>query len=185
VGTDLEMEARPDVCLDLARALPFGSDRIAYLHAEHVVEHFEPEVVADLLVEARRCLQPGGVLRIATPDATRFLDLGRTIDQGGRDGQEWHDWVVAANRRWQVPEEDVSDWLYAVNRAFSWWGHRFLYTRDFLDRVLRRQGFLTEWQAVGESRFVDLRQIERHGERGGWRENVMHTMVVDAIKAAP
>jgi SAM-dependent methyltransferase len=184
LSTDITSEAGQDVRLDLTKPLPFASESIAYFHAEHVIEHFEPDAAAHLLDEAFRCLKAGGVLRLATPDATLFLDLGRTIEGGGREGREWQDWVVAANRRWQVPEDDVTDWLFAVNRAFSSWGHRFLYTRDYLDRVLQRHRFLTEWQRVGESRFIDLRQVERHGERGGPRENDMHTMVVDAIKAS-
>lgn len=181
LSTDIDSSSAQDVRLDVSQPLPFASGSVAYLHAEHLIEHLEPEDAGHLLGEAFRCLKDGGVLRIATPDAGLFLDLGRTIEAGGREGREWQDWVTAANRRWQVAEEDATNWLFAVNRAFSSWGHRFLY-RDFLDQILRRHNFLTEWQIVGESRFVDLRQVERHGERGGRRENAMHTMVVDAIK---
>jgi SAM-dependent methyltransferase len=178
-----DIEGQPGgVRLDLERGLPFGPTSIASFHAEHVIEHLEAASLERLLDEIWACLEPGGVLRIATPNAGFFLELGRTIGQGGPEAQRHRDWVVAANRRWEVAEPDVDEWILSVNRAFRWWGHRFLYTRDYLDKVLARHRFRTEWHDVGDSRFAELRGIERHAEKGGVRENAMHTMVVDAIK---
>ncbi|MEC8741596.1 MAG: methyltransferase domain-containing protein [Candidatus Thermoplasmatota archaeon] len=53
-------------------ALPYGDETVSNVYASHVIEHVESEHVERFLVEAYRVLKPGGVLRIACPDA-RFL----------------------------------------------------------------------------------------------------------------
>ncbi|GIR77096.1 MAG: hypothetical protein CM15mP79_0330 [Methanobacteriota archaeon] len=53
-------------------ALPYDDETVSNVYASHVIEHVESEHVERFLVEAHRVLKPGGVLRIACPDA-RFL----------------------------------------------------------------------------------------------------------------
>ena len=53
-------------------ALPYGDETVSNVYASHVIEHVENEHVERFLSEAHRVLKPGGVLRIACPDA-RFL----------------------------------------------------------------------------------------------------------------
>jgi len=182
IATDINPTSPEVMTVDLLRPLPFPTESVEFFHAEQVIEHLDFSEIGALLLEIARCLIPGGVCRIATPDATRFVDLPRKLASDDTDSQDWQDWLVSANRMWGVDERFVNDWIFAVNRAFNWWGHRFLLTRPLLDDLLRTRGFLTEWQVMGESRFPELRGIERHGEEGGERQTAMQTMVVDAIK---
>ena len=52
--------------------LPYDANTVDNIYASHVIEHVETEHVERFIAEANRVLKPGGVLRIACPDA-RFL----------------------------------------------------------------------------------------------------------------
>lgn len=62
-----------DVVWDLRRQLPFKDESCVAVFSEHVIEHLIREDGEHLLRECYRILQPGGVLRISTPDAGRYL----------------------------------------------------------------------------------------------------------------
>lgn len=66
---------------DCRRGLPFDDQSVIRIFAEHVFEHLDPVTGAAFLRECRRCLQPGGVVRIVVPDAGKYLRLY----QGGWD----------------------------------------------------------------------------------------------------
>lgn len=61
------------VVWDLTRGLPFRDNSCAAIFSEHFIEHITKEDAANLLSECHRALQPGGVLRISTPDTELFL----------------------------------------------------------------------------------------------------------------
>lgn len=52
--------------------IPFEDNVVDNIYVSHVIEHIEDKFVKHLFVEAKRVLKPGGVLRIACPDA-KFL----------------------------------------------------------------------------------------------------------------
>ena len=69
--------APADVVLDLRWGLPLPKGCASFVFCAHVLEHLDyPEGVRDLLVEARRVLRPGGVLRLIVPD---MQELGRKL----------------------------------------------------------------------------------------------------------
>ena len=61
------------VVWDLRRGLPFQDDSCAAIFSEHLIEHVTREDADHLLAECYRVLANGGVLRLSTPDAGRFL----------------------------------------------------------------------------------------------------------------
>ncbi len=65
----------PDVQVvwDLRRGLPFQDGSCAVIFSEHVIEHVPKEDAERLLAECYRVLANGGVLRLSTPDAGRFM----------------------------------------------------------------------------------------------------------------
>lgn len=44
------------------------------IYASHLIAYFDREEIIDVLKEWKRVLKPGGVLRLATPDATVLFD---------------------------------------------------------------------------------------------------------------
>jgi SAM-dependent methyltransferase len=58
---------------DIAKPLPYADSSIAVVFAEHVIEHVPFVDGLNFLREAHRILEPGGVLRLAFPDVSRFM----------------------------------------------------------------------------------------------------------------
>jgi predicted SAM-dependent methyltransferase len=73
VNLDAARSDKIDVVWDLRRGLPFPDESCTAIFGEHVIEHI-PKAGAELLLrECHRVLQPGGVVRLSTPDAGKFL----------------------------------------------------------------------------------------------------------------
>ncbi len=62
-----------DVVWDLCRPLPFPSGSCTVVFSEHVIEHLPRDAAFRLLQECLRVLEPGGVVRLSTPDVERYL----------------------------------------------------------------------------------------------------------------
>ncbi|HEY0003244.1 MAG TPA: methyltransferase domain-containing protein [Pyrinomonadaceae bacterium] len=73
LNVDIARGEHVDIVWDLRRPLPFANDSCAAIFSEHVIEHLSRDDAERLVQECQRVLQPGGVLRISTPDAGRFL----------------------------------------------------------------------------------------------------------------
>src|SRR3982751_3382986 len=54
--------------VDATRGLPFGPDSVDAIYSSHMLEHLSLGDADLVLVECRRVLKPGAVLRLALPD---------------------------------------------------------------------------------------------------------------------
>ena len=61
---------------------PFADQSAALVYACHCLEHFPWKVVPRVLVEWRRVLRPGGILRLSVPDFDRIVEI---YQEHGRD----------------------------------------------------------------------------------------------------
>ena len=61
--------------VNLLTGLPFEDGRFDAVYHSHVLEHLEPTAARRLIVECRRVLRPGGILRIAVPDLEQITRL--------------------------------------------------------------------------------------------------------------
>jgi len=120
--------------LDIAEKLPFGDGCVDWVYAEHLIEHVPPLVAISWLTEVRRILTPGGLLRITTPDLSKYA-------QGYVTGDSF---FAKQRRRLRVmrvgppmPERRA----FMLNQIFYLYGHRWLYDLDELRYVLARAGF--------------------------------------------
>ena len=119
---NVDLRAFPDIddVMDATRPWPWPN-RLDYIYAEHFLEHLEIDGAVAFLVEAGRSLRPGGRIRISTPSL---------------------EWVLLTHFSFLEPESpDHFLEAVATNRAFYGWGHRFLYTRGVLQRLLRDVGY--------------------------------------------
>ena len=128
----LDVDPETDLNQDVTTTgLPFGDGTMDAVYSSHCVEHLLPADFAAFLVEARRCLRPGGVLRIVCPDMDMLFDAYE------RGDQDWFDWCAASFFTWD-------GWLRAIGRvAATLVVDRF--TDEDLARLLReggRRGFL-------------------------------------------
>jgi predicted SAM-dependent methyltransferase len=141
--------AHPDVVrFDCRRHLPFADRSVRGLKAEHFVEHLDPrEDLPAFLAECRRVLAPDGVLRIAVPDAGRYL---RAYCDGSREA-----FAALGVTAWPA---DLPTRMDLVNHVFHQWSeHRWAYDEETLVDRLRRAGFAqVERAAYRTSRLAAL-----------------------------
>lgn len=135
--TDVDLLLHPvDLAWNLLRPLPFPDSSVAAVFSEHVLEHLAYEQALALLRECRRVLAAGGVLRVAVPDAGRYL----------RAYPDDPDGFIERNR----PARPTP--LLAIQEAFTRHGHRSAYDLETLALLFRTAGFLEPRQAAfGES----------------------------------
>ena len=157
-----DISPRADLIIFLERKLPFKSGYLERIYSEHVLEHVPYERAVFFLKEAKRTLQPGGVIRIAMPDLDDLID-------GYQKDWRHFDWVNWPAHRFIKTRAEM------INVAFRWWGHQHLYNREELKRALQEAGFdHYSFRQPGESDFPDLCGLETRPES---------RLIVDAVKS--
>jgi predicted SAM-dependent methyltransferase len=123
---NVDMEERAGVIAwDLRQPLPCEPGSIAFIFAEHFIEHVDFNEARRALREWAGLLKPGGVLRLSTPNLAFLI----AEYQVGRK-EEWSDmgWRPSTPCR-------------MVNEGMREWGHQFLYDAPELELALRESGF--------------------------------------------
>jgi predicted SAM-dependent methyltransferase len=142
------------VVWDLADKLPFADSTCAAIFSEHVIEHLTRDAAAELLSDCCRVLRPGGVLRISTPDAERFL-----LSYAG-DGE------FLKHPSFGAPADSRLDRINQMMREYG--QHLWVYDAESLTRLLRAAGFSSAVrQEFGKSvhpRMQDIDTPEREFE---------------------
>lgn len=147
VNVDLARGPGIDVVWDLRRALPFADESCAAIFSEHVIEHLSKEDAEKLLRECYRIMQRGGVLRLSTPDAGRYLRAY------AGDGEFL--------RHPSFPQR-VESPIDRINIMMREGGqHLWVYDSDSMFRLLRRVGFSTvAEQQFGHSQHPRMQNID-------------------------
>lgn len=146
---NLDLFAAPGVTMraDCRYGLPFDDGSVKGLHVEHYFEHLEPLVERPrFLSDCRRCLEPGGILRIVVPDMRKYIeaylaDGWTALNQVGCGGDR--------------PQDCFATKIEALNHVFVQEGEHFGgFDAEYLRRTLEAAGFAdvrqVEW---GEGRF--------------------------------
>jgi predicted SAM-dependent methyltransferase len=132
ISTDVHW--RGDCYLDATRTWPVPDDSVEYIYADNVVEHLTLEQNRFLLAEAVRALQPGGRIRLVTPDVGALAAL-----------------YLAGPEAAQALRDELIDEGYAIHHqvdvlrfAFQDDGHHvgYLWDVESLASELTRAGFV-------------------------------------------
>lgn len=127
VNVDGARGPQVDVVWDLRNALPFPSDSCTSIFCEHVIEHLSRIDTERLLAECYRVLEPGGVARVSTPDAERYLK-----SYAGDREFLYHPSFA----------EKIETPLDRINMVMREYGqHLWLYDSESLGLALQRAGF--------------------------------------------
>jgi predicted SAM-dependent methyltransferase len=139
-----------DIIWDLRRGLPFPDESCTALFGEHVIEHVPKEDGEKLLRECYRVLQPGGVLRLSTPDAERF------IRSYAGDGEFLRH--PAFPDTFETPLDRINQMMREYEQ------HLWAYDADSLSLTLRKAGFsrVIE-QQFGQSAHPRMQHIDSEG----------------------
>jgi len=145
---NIDREAGADLRLDVRRPLPFRDGAARLIYHEHLMEHLTVDEGSRCLRDWLRLLEPGGVLRVATPDLAYVVE---------RYGGNWRDQAWLA-----LPEYAfIRTRAEMINVAFRWWDHRYLYDGEELERRFRDAGFGTVRRCgLGESAVPGLAGLE-------------------------
>lgn len=134
VNIDLFPASPAVIRFDCRRGLPLADGSAAGIKIEHFAEHLEPREELPAVLEAcHRVLAPGGVLRIAVPDAERFIRAYLSGDPS-----------PYAPLGMPTLPADLPTKIDVLNHVFhQWHEHRWGYDFDAMADRLRRAGFET------------------------------------------
>ncbi|HSQ25415.1 MAG TPA: methyltransferase domain-containing protein [Pyrinomonadaceae bacterium] len=162
VNLDSARSNEIDVVWDLRRGLPFPNESATAIFGEHVIEHVPRPDAEALLGECRRVLQTGGVLRLSTPDAGRFL-RSYAGDQ-----------KFLADERFVDPADTPMDRVNMMMREHG--QHLWAYDAESLVRLLRDIGFSSaEEREFGVSAHQSMQGIDA-------AEREFESLYVEAVK---
>ena len=157
---NIDMEPGADLVIDVRQGLPFAENSTDFIYNEHFVEHLTYDEGGRIFREFWRCLRRGGVLRTSTPD----LDfLVRLYSKEFKN----EDWFPAGH-------ESVKTKGTAMNVAFRWWGHQYVYNEEDLTRQLTKAGFQNIKRCgLNKSNYPELSNLETRKES---------TLILEAVK---
>jgi predicted SAM-dependent methyltransferase len=176
LNTDIELSDRV-AYLNVAERFPLPDNSIRYIHSEELFEHIPYEQGLVMLTESYRVLEPGGTMRLATPNLLRFTAMlheqkSKQVEDFIKTTLAWHGWE---------PTSDPASLI--LNREMRDFGHQFLYTPDVLRARLRQAGFeKIQQREVSQSEDPELRNLEH---RARWLikdANAYQSMVFEATK---
>lgn len=126
INSDIKENAGVDIVADIRDGLPIESDSIDYAVSVHSLPEIPFAELVPALVELRRVLKPGGVLRLVLPD----LDKGIAAYQ--RNDSSY----------FKVPDQDAQSVGAKFVTQMVWYGYsRSLFTHEFIEELLYKAGF--------------------------------------------
>jgi predicted SAM-dependent methyltransferase len=137
----ISLDIAPDersLRLDASRPWPLRDGSARAVRAEHMLEHLTWEGAETCVREMYRVLEPGGVVRICTPD----------LEGIARAYLERDPHVLEVHREHGY---DAPTWSHLPNNYLRLWGHRHVFDLDSLRAVLELAGF-TEIERTGFNR---------------------------------
>lgn len=118
---------------DATKPFPIEEGTLDRIYSEHFIEHLTLAEGIEWLREMRRLLRVGGVLRISTPDLSRYAE-GYTDSKNKfyeRHREQLMTVILAVPKR--------KAWM--MNQIFQEWGHRWIYDFEELTYAAARAGF--------------------------------------------
>jgi predicted SAM-dependent methyltransferase len=138
-----------DLNWDLRNKLPFDDNSVDFIYSEHFFEHLTPEEAHKTIKDLMELLKPGGVMRMAMPDLEVIINtyLNVPLDK---------DPVIKAHKMDFIKTR--AEW---INMSFHWWGHKWIYDWEELQRRLKEVGYSKVKRCkINESEHPELRNLE-------------------------
>lgn len=144
-----------DLNFDLRNPLPYKDNSVDFIYNEHFFEHLSVEEGLNALLNFKRVLKPGGVMRIAMPD---LLDIVKMYNN-----DNWKTEYAETFKEHGM--EFIKTKAELININFRWWGHKWMYDWEELERRLREVGFTQIKQCeLRKSDYPELCGLESRSE---------------------
>lgn len=142
-----------DINWDLRKPIPIADNTVDFIFNEHFIEHLTVKEAQIALEEFKRILKKDGVMRIAMPNLedaiANYLD------------SEWRS--KAFVKRFNLGFVKTNAEL--LNMNFSWWGHKWLYNWEELERRLEEADFKhIKKRTQNNSSYAELCNLETREE---------------------
>ncbi len=147
--------------LDATLKWPVEDKAVEYVYSDNVVEHISLAAGRAMLAEAHRCLRPGGIIRLVTPDIRAHVEMYLSGESSLDSGIGRH-----YRKGGQVVEHPID----LIRIPISAFGHHAGYVYDFdtLARELERAGFRNAVRcSLGSSEHPALCGLESRNLEGG------------------
>lgn len=166
VNIDANPQHKLDVWLDVRCGLPYAAESVDSIYSTHMIEHFYPDELQQLLRECRRVLKPQGGLRLVVPSLTNAI---AAYQQGRR---EW--FYDDFPRHFDSLGGRFSNFVFCDGQ------HRTAFDFEYLNEELRKAGFEhIEESAEGKSGvYADAAPAFEPGDAKG----LSHSLFVEAFK---
>jgi|HubBroStandDraft_4_1064222.scaffolds.fasta_scaffold312750_1 predicted SAM-dependent methyltransferase len=165
LNTDIEPSTPGQVYLDATKRLPFPDGSFRYVYGEQVIEHIPFADALSFLKECYRILEPGGRVRLATPNLLRIIELFNA--QKTPVQERVMDFEIG---RWQLSRIPTPETV-TLNLMVRAWGHQFLYDPASLHAAFAAAGFKPTFDfKAEESDDPALQHVEMHWQIGGGKE---------------
>lgn len=96
INIDFQGDGKNVLSWDLRHGLPLPDHSCDAVYSSHAIEHFDRDGARRFLLECRRVLKPGGVIRLVAPDLESIvraylacLDAARRGEFGASDRYDW------------------------------------------------------------------------------------------------
>lgn len=147
--------------LDCTKRWPLEDGACSFVFNDNVIEHITLEQGRTMLAEAYRCLQPGGHIRIVTPDIRGHVEL-YLAGRGSLDSPEGRHYKESG----LVVEHPVD----LIRIPIGSFGHHAGYVYDYetLEAELTRAGFGNVKRVeLGDSEHPEFRGHDQRKSEGG------------------
>jgi hypothetical protein len=161
--------------LDFARPLPFSDNVLTAVFCEHTIEHVTKPEAFRMVVEVCRVLRPGGLFRVVTPSLEKFCRMA--LEPSSPAAVKYLAWFKGAMNS---PDATITD---AVNLIFYGHGHRYIFSGDELNALLRAAGF-TDLRQMDPNQYGHpiFNGVDGHGKVLGHEINTIESMAIEAAK---
>ena len=126
-----DLSFKSDFPFDLRGGLPFRTESMEIIYAEHVLEHFSYKELTVLLKECYRVLVPGGKINIVVPDAGIFIQAYGDDREFDREKLCLYDWGLSFRQK-----IDYLNYIFYMDGH-----HRHMFDREGIMHVLEDHGF--------------------------------------------
>lgn len=147
--------------LDATRRWPLDDGTVGFLYSDNVVEHLPLEANRAMFREAFRCMAPGAVVRLITPDVRAHVEMYLS-------GSAALD--TPAARHYKGMGLVVEHPIDVLRVPIGQFGHHEGYMFDFetLKHELEAAGFVDVVRTpMGESDHAEFRDIDQRTSEGG------------------